>query len=89
MRTIADRLAEIPIEKRTFYEWQFALSRRICQIMEADNLSQPEFAQRVGITEQELDDLIHMCADPSLSMLARISALSKSELMTWVNADLT
>lgn len=89
MHTIAERLAEIPTEKRTLYEWQFALSRRLCQIMEASNLSQPELAQCLGITDQELDDLIHMCADPSLSMLARISAQSKSELMTWVNADKT
>jgi hypothetical protein len=41
----------------------------------------------VGISEQELDDLIHFAADPPLSLMARIAALSNSDILTWVNTD--
>lgn len=87
MLSIAERLAQIPVENRVFYEWQFALSRRLCQIMEAGNITQSALAEMVGLTQEELDDLIHFCADPSLSTMARIAALSHSEILTWVNTD--
>lgn len=85
---IIDRIiSETSPEDLKFYDWQFKLSTRLCQIMEAGNFTQPEFARMVGITEEQLDDLLHVCADPPLSMMARIQALSKSELLTWVNTD--
>jgi hypothetical protein len=55
--------------------------------MEERKISQPEFAKLVGISEEELDDLIHFCADPPLSLMARIAALSNAELLSWVNTD--
>lgn len=87
MLNIKEIIALIPLEKRIYQDWQFSLSRRLCQIMEANNLTQAEFAVMVGITEQELDDLIHFAADPPLSMMARIAALSNSDILTWVNTD--
>lgn len=87
MINIKEAIEKLPAEDNLTFAWQFALSRRLCQIMEAGNISQPEFAKLVGITEEELDDLLHFCADPPLSVLARIQALSKSDLLTWVNTD--
>ena len=87
METVEQLQTSQPADDRIFTIWQLCLSRRLCQIMEAGNISQPEFANMVGISEEELDDLLHFCADPPLSVLARIQALSKSDLLTWVNTD--
>lgn len=87
MVNIKEMVEKIPAEERMTFQWQFALSRRLCQIMEGANLTQPEFAKLVGITEEELDDLLHFSADPPLSLMARIQALSKADLLTWVNTD--
>ncbi len=87
MLSIKERIAQTPVERRTMYEWQFGLAQRLCQIMEGANLTQPEFAKLVGITEEELDDLLHFSADPPLSLMARIQAHSKADLLTWVNTD--
>jgi len=86
-QTIDRILAETEPQDLEFFDWKFKLSTRLCQIMETGSYTQPEFARMVGITEEELDDLIHFCADPPLSLMARIQALSKSELLTWVNDD--
>lgn len=87
METIEQLQASQPAEDRIFTIWQLCLSRRLCQIMEAGKMSQPEFAKIVGVSEEELDDLIHFSADPPLSLIAHIQALSKSDLLTWVNSD--
>jgi len=87
MLNIKEKVEHIPAETRTYHRWQFSLSRRLCQIMEERKISQPEFAKLVGISEEELDDLIHFCADPPLSLMARIAALSNAELLSWVNTD--
>ena len=87
MSIVKQMIAEIPADERRFYEWQFSLSNRILQIIEACDISQSEFARMIEISEAELDDLIHMIADPPLSTIARIEALSKSKVLTWVNTD--
>jgi transcriptional regulator with XRE-family HTH domain len=87
MLNIKEIIAQMPLERRIYQDWQFSLSRRLCQIMEANKLTQAQFAVMVGISEQELDDLIHFAADPPLSLMARIAALSNSDILTWVNTD--
>ncbi|MBU3680019.1 MAG: helix-turn-helix transcriptional regulator [Candidatus Kapabacteria bacterium] len=87
MNTLQAHVNQLPAEDNLLFTWQFSLSRRLCQIMEANSLTQTEFAVMVGISEQELDDLIHFAADPPLSLMARIAALSKSDILTWVNSD--
>lgn len=87
MSLVTQMIAEIPADERRFYEWQFSLSIRILQIIEEYNISESDFAHMVNISEEELDDLIHMCSDPPLSVIARIEALSKCKVLTWVNAD--
>jgi transcriptional regulator with XRE-family HTH domain len=87
MSSAVNVVGQLPAEENKFFEWQFSLSRRLCQIMEERKISQTEFAKLVGITEEELDDLIHFCADPPLSLMARIAALSNAELLSWVNTD--
>jgi transcriptional regulator with XRE-family HTH domain len=87
MLNIKEIIAQMPLERRIYQDWQFSLSRRLCQIMEANKLTQAQFAVMVGISEHELDDLIHFAADPPLSLMARIAALSNSDILTWVNTD--
>lgn len=71
-----------------FYDWQLALSTRLQQIMESKNVNEKEFAEMIGVTDEELDDLLHFCANPPLSLLARISALTQADLLTWGNSDI-
>jgi transcriptional regulator with XRE-family HTH domain len=87
MHIVDEIISETKPQERTLYSWQFALSLRLMQIMEEQQLTQCEFSSRVGVTEQELDDLIHYRTDPPMSLLARIAAHSNSELLTWVNTD--
>lgn len=87
---ILDRIsAQIPPAHRVFYDWQLALSTRICQIIETRQLSLSEMAHLVDVSEDELNDLIHACADPQMSVIARISALAQCDLLTWVSSDAT
>ena len=41
----------------------------------------------IEVSEAELDDIMHMIADPPLSTIARIEVLAKSKVLTWVNTD--
>lgn len=79
--------AQIPPADRVFYDWQLALSAHICRVMETRGLSIAEMAELVGVSQDVLDDLLHSCADPHLSVIARISALTQTNLLTWVNSD--
>ncbi len=81
-------LSQISPEDRQFYNWQFALAQRIAQIMEAKGLNQREFAKRSRLTEAHVSALLHAGANPSLSTLARISALLDVELLTWKHCEL-
>lgn len=87
MLNINENVAQIPAERRVFLDWRLSLARRLCQIMETNNLTQSELARMVGISEQELDELVHFSTDPPLSLIARIAALSNSDILTWVNTD--
>lgn len=81
--------ARIAPADRTFYDWQLALATRICQIIETQKLTASEFADKVGVSEEQLDQLLHFCADPPLSTIARIAALTQTDVLTWVNSDVT
>ena len=74
-------------QERTLQEWQFALSRRLQQIMDEQDISQKELARRAGLTEPQVTAMIHMEANPTLGLLARIAALLDAELLTWINSD--
>ena len=82
-------IAETAKEDLVLFDWQFKLSTRLCQIMEASNMTPSEFARMVNITDEQLDELLHFCSDPPLSLLAQIEALSKSNLLTWANTDVS
>lgn len=86
---IIERLAsKLSPEERKYHDWQFDLARRISQILEERNMTQREFARQTRLTEAQVSALLHCGANPTLSMLARISALLESELLTWINNDL-
>lgn len=80
-------MAQIKPEDRQFYNWQFALAQRIAQIMEAQVLNHREFAKRARLTEAQISALLHVCANPNLSTLSRISALFDAELITWMKTS--
>lgn len=85
---IVDQLrAQVTHEQRVYIDYQMSLAVRIAQIMEHLKLSQAEFASLVGLPEDDIDSLVHFSADPPLSVIARIEALSKSKVLTWVNTD--
>jgi hypothetical protein len=87
MSIVNQYIDNLPMDERVFFDWQFSLSTRLCQIMEERKISKQEFAQLVNISEAELDDLIHFCADPPLSLMARIAAFSNAEILKWVDTD--
>lgn len=71
----------------TLHTWQFMLAQRILQIMEEKELTQREFAKLARLTEAQVSALVHAGANPTLSVLARISAMLGSELLEWINTD--
>jgi transcriptional regulator with XRE-family HTH domain len=83
MSRLDSLLTQIKPEDRQFYNWQFALAQCIAQIMESKGLNQREFAKRARLTEAQVSALLHVDANPSLSLLARISALLEVDLLTW------
>jgi hypothetical protein len=57
------------MDERVFFDWQFSLSTRLCQIMEERKISKQEFAQLVNISEAELDGpnrCFLECRDPEV-----------------------
>lgn len=74
-------------DDRRFHDWQFALSRRLLQILEAKGMTQQEFAKRAHLTDAQVSAFVHAGGNPSLRTLARISALLDVELFTWTNSD--
>lgn len=87
MNIIEELASRLGAEEALYYDWQFSLARRISQIMEERGMSQQDFIKQTGLTESEVDDLLHCGSDPTLSALARISALSDSKLLEWVDMD--
>ncbi len=86
--SIVDQLrTQVTHEQRVYIDYQMSLAVRIAQIMEQLKMSQAEFANLVGVSEDDIDSLVHFSADPTLSTIARIEALSKSKVLTWVNTD--
>jgi transcriptional regulator with XRE-family HTH domain len=86
--SIIEELASRPNPEETlYYDWQFSLARRISQIMEERGMSREDFVKQTGLTEAEVDNLLHCGSDPTLSTLARISALLDCELLEFVNTD--
>ena len=88
MSIIEQLASRLSPEEALYYDWQYDLARRISQILEERDITQREFAKRARLTEAQVSALMHCGANPTLSMLARISALLESELLTWVNSDL-
>jgi|LakMenEpi03Aug12_release.lakeMendotaPanAssembly.Ray.scaffolds.fasta_scaffold339766_3 transcriptional regulator with XRE-family HTH domain len=88
MSRIDRLLAKMPPEERLLHEWQFALSRRLQQIMEEQNITQKELARRSRLTEPQVSALIRLEANPTLGVLARIAALLKTDVLVWINSDL-
>lgn len=85
---IVQRLSsKLSPEERLYHDWQFDLARRISQVMDERQLTQREFAKRARLTEAQVSALLHCGANPTLSMLARISALVNCELLHWKNSD--
>jgi len=83
-----DRLvSKMKPQERLLHEWQFALSRRLQQIMEERNLTQRELAKIAKLTEPQVSALVHLDANPTIGVLARISALLDAELLEWRNSD--
>lgn len=89
MDRIERLLAKMKPQERVFHEWQFALSRRLQQIMEERNMTQRELAKVAQLTEPQVSALIHLEANPTLGTLARVSALLDAELLEWKNTDST
>lgn len=89
MDTIERLARRMKPEERRFHEWQFSLARRIAQVLEERNLSQREFARLARLTDAQVSALLHVGANPTLSVLARISALLDTDLLTWTNSDTT
>lgn len=88
MSIIEQLAARLSPEDALYYDWQYELARRISQILEECGITQREFAKRARLTEAQVSALLHCGANPTLGMLARISALLESELLTWKNSDL-
>lgn len=88
MSIIEQLAARLSPEDALYYDWQYDLARRISQILEERCITQREFAKRARLTEAQVSSLLHCGANPTLGMLARISALLESELLTWKNSDL-
>lgn len=84
IQNILDRQTK---EEKLTYEWQFALARRIVQILEEKQITQREFARRARLTEAQVSAMLHADANPTLAVLARISALLETDLLTWVNTN--
>jgi transcriptional regulator with XRE-family HTH domain len=83
-----DRLvSKMKPQERLLHEWQFALSRRLQQIMEERNLTQREFAKIARLTEPQVSAIVHLDANPTIGVLARIAALLDAELLEWTNTD--
>lgn len=71
-----DRLvSKMKPQERLLHEWQFALSRRLQQIMEERNLTQRELAKIARLTEPQVSAIVHLDANPTIGVLARIAAL--------------
>lgn len=88
MSIIEQLAARLSPEDALYYDWQYELARRISQILEERGITQREFAKRARLTEAQVSSLLHCGANPTLGMLARISALLESELLSWKNSDL-
>ncbi|MBU3679910.1 MAG: helix-turn-helix transcriptional regulator [Candidatus Kapabacteria bacterium] len=88
MERIDQLVSKMQPHERMFHEWQFALSRRLQQIMEERNLTQRELARISQLTEPQVSAIIHLDANPTLAVLARISALLNADLFEWINSDL-
>ena len=83
-----DRLvSKMKPQERLLHEWQFALSRRLQQIMEERNLTQRELAKIARLTEPQVSAIVHLDANPTIGVLARIAALLDAELLEWTNTD--
>lgn len=87
MSTIRRLLADTSAPDRLFYAWQFALAQRMLQIMEERGLTQREFARLAQLTEAQVSALVHVEANPTLSMLARIQANIGADLLSWIGDD--
>ncbi len=87
MSIIEELASRLSPEEALYFDWQYALARRIAQILEERGITQREFAKRARLTEAQVSALLHCSANPTLSMLARISALLDTELLTWNNCD--
>jgi transcriptional regulator with XRE-family HTH domain len=87
MSIIKQLASQLSPEESLYHDWQYELARRISQIIEERNITQREFAKRARLTEAQVSALLHCGANPTLSMLARISALLDSELLTWSDSD--
>lgn len=87
MSIIEELASRVRPEETLYYNWQFSLARRIAQIMEERRMSREDFVKQTGLTEAEVDNLLHCGSDPTLSTLARISALLDCELLEFVNTD--
>ena len=83
-----DRLvSKMKPQESLLHEWQFALSRRLQQIMEERNLTQRELAKIARLTEPQVSAIVHLDANPTIGVLARIAALLDAELLEWTNTD--
>jgi|LakMenEpi03Aug12_release.lakeMendotaPanAssembly.Ray.scaffolds.fasta_scaffold857420_1 transcriptional regulator with XRE-family HTH domain len=88
MSAIVRRLAAtMSKEEQLAQDWQFALARRVAQILEQRSMTQREFAQRARLTDAQVSAILHGGANPTLGVLARIAALLDVEILTWVNSD--
>jgi|LakMenE18May11ns_1017448.scaffolds.fasta_scaffold9721869_1 transcriptional regulator with XRE-family HTH domain len=87
MHIVEQLSAQLLPEERLLVDWQLSLAVRISQVLEEQQLTLHEFAAKAGISEDKLDALLHSGADPSLSLLAQISARLNTELLFWKDAD--
>ena len=87
MSTLQRLLEEQRPEDALFQQWQFALSNRLLQIMEERGLNQRDIALRARLTPAQVSAFMHQGANPTLSVLARISALLDADILQWVDND--
>ncbi len=85
MNIIEELLSKRSKDEAIFQEWQFAIARRLIQIMEDKNLSQRDVAKLTRLTDAQVSALVHAGGNPTLAILARISAGLNCNLLTVEN----
>lgn len=87
--TIDRILSKRTADEVVLHNWQFALARRIAQILEKENITQRQLARRVKLTDSQVSALLHASANPTLAVLARIAGLLDEDILQFVNTDET